>query len=376
MSDEVVIHLPIGIAPDQNPKEPKFPLIKFSELRTDTSEIAYIVKGIIPNTGLIAVWGPPKCGKSFWVLDLFLHVALDWKYREHKVKQGSIVYCAFEGAAGFGKRADAFREHYGIPPDQEVPFYLSPLRTDLIKDHRALIESISMQLAESEKPTAVVLDTLNRSLVGSESRDEDMSAYVSAADAIREAFQCAVVIVHHCGIDASRPRGHTSLTGAVEAQIKVEKDAASNVIVTVEYMKEGEEGEVIVSRLERTVVGIDPDGDEITSCIVVSGDPAAAKRAERKSSKAANPLRDAINEAFDLAETIVPFSGMTPVPAVRLKDVLAQFERRYVVQPRADESPAKLREAKTAAFNRGIKKLPEADFGTCVSGGEQWIWRK
>jgi hypothetical protein len=39
-----------------------------------------------------------------------------------------------------------------------------------------------------------VLDTLNRSLAGSESDDEDMAAYVKAADAIREAFGCAVVI--------------------------------------------------------------------------------------------------------------------------------------------------------------------------------------
>jgi hypothetical protein len=28
---------------------------------------------------------------------------------------------------------------------------------------------------------------------------------------IRNAFGCAVIVVHHCGIDATRPRGHTSL---------------------------------------------------------------------------------------------------------------------------------------------------------------------
>ena len=72
----------------------------------------------------------------------------------------------------------------------------------------------------------------------------------------------------------------------------------------------------------------------------------------------------------------MPFSGMTPVPAVKLKDALAQFERRYVVHSDTDDSPAKLHKAKTKAFNRAIKKLPEAEFGTCVLGGEQWVWRK
>ena len=76
-----------------------------------------------------------------------------------------------------------------------------------------------------DAPVAVVLDTLNRSLPGSESSDQDMAAYIKAADAVREAFNCAVIVVHHCGIDTSRPRGHTSLTGAVDAQLAVKRDA-------------------------------------------------------------------------------------------------------------------------------------------------------
>jgi RecA-family ATPase len=58
---------------------------------------------------------------------------------------------------------------------------------------------------------AVVLDTLNRSLNGSENSDEDMGKYIKATAAIREAFNCAVLVVHHCGVNDSRPRGHTSL---------------------------------------------------------------------------------------------------------------------------------------------------------------------
>jgi hypothetical protein len=27
----------------------------------------YLVKGFIPKKGMVFVWGPPKCGKSFWV---------------------------------------------------------------------------------------------------------------------------------------------------------------------------------------------------------------------------------------------------------------------------------------------------------------------
>ena len=109
---------------------------------------------------------------------------------------------------------------------------------DLVKEHTDLIAAIRAAL--TEPPVVVVLDTLNRSLVGSESSDTDMSNYVRAADAIRDAFTCAVIIVHHCGINDSRPRGHTSLTGAADAQLAVKRDLNGTICVTVEFMKDGE----------------------------------------------------------------------------------------------------------------------------------------
>ena len=74
-----------------------------------------------------------------------------------------------------------------------------------------------------------------------------MSNYVRAADAIRDAFGCAVLIVHHCGINDLRPRGHTSLTGAADAQIAVKRDINGTIGVTVEFLKDGEAGETIAS---------------------------------------------------------------------------------------------------------------------------------
>jgi len=49
--------------------EPRFRLIPFDRV-TIGSERVYLVKGLIPRTGLIVAWGPPKCGKSFWTFDL------------------------------------------------------------------------------------------------------------------------------------------------------------------------------------------------------------------------------------------------------------------------------------------------------------------
>ena len=37
-----------------------------------------------------------------------------------------------------------------------------------------------------------------------------MTLYVKAAEAVRKAFGCLCVIVHHCGYDDTHARGHTS----------------------------------------------------------------------------------------------------------------------------------------------------------------------
>ena len=137
----------------------------------------------------------------------------------------------------------------------------SPLA--LAADHPALIASIRGQC---QVPAAVVIDTLNRSLTGSESSDEDMGNYIKAADAIREALGCVVIIVHHCGYEGTRPRGHSSLIGDLDAQVAVARDAGNNVLATVEMMKDGKdgpEGVTLTSRLEVVDLGFDDEGDAI-----------------------------------------------------------------------------------------------------------------
>ena len=251
-------------------QKPRFNLIRFNAVLLSSSA-AYLVKGLIPRGGLVVVWGPPKCGKSFWAFDLAMHIALGIPYRGRRVQQGAVVYLALEGGHGFRARVEAFRREHGVT---DAPFYLMTDRTGLVQDHAVLIAAIRRQIGTT-LPALVVIDTLNRSLAGSESKDEDMAAYIRAADAIREAFDCAVVIVHHCGIDGTRPRGHTSLTGAADAQLSVERDTASNIVVTVEWMKDGREGDVIVSRLEQVELGNDEEGETVTSCVIapVEGQP-------------------------------------------------------------------------------------------------------
>ena len=71
-------------------------LLTWSQIRLSTAA-RFLITNIIPMVGLVVVYGPPKCGKTFWVFDLVMHIALGWSYRGLRTKQGLIVYCLFEG---------------------------------------------------------------------------------------------------------------------------------------------------------------------------------------------------------------------------------------------------------------------------------------
>jgi hypothetical protein len=247
----------------------------------DTIEIpddpTYLVQGLLPDVGLAVIFGAEKCGKSFWLFDVMMHVALGWPYRGHEVIQGAVVYAALEGGRGFAKRIVAFRQEFLAQDADPVPFWLLDVRLDLIKEHVPLIAAIRTQL-KGVKPAAVVIDTLNRALNGSENDDEDMGKFIAAADAVRDAFNCLVAIIHHTPLSGGRPRGHSSLGGADDCQISVEKNEASGIVTCkVVHMKDEMSDLVLASKLKRVQIGIDSKGNPITSCTVepVKLDPAA-----------------------------------------------------------------------------------------------------
>ena len=348
-----------GYAERPMPK-PRFPLVAFHDVKLGTKPV-YLVKGVMPRTGIGVVWGPPKCGKSFWTFDLMMHVARGIAYRGHRVQQGPVVYCAFEGQEGFKARIEAYRREHGIDPTEPLPFFLSIQPARLVRDHKALIASIRAQLG-AVLPVAVTIDTLNRSIDGSESKDEDMTAYLNAADAIHLAFECIVVIIHHCGVNDSRPRGHTSLTGTTVAQLAVRRGDDDRVLAEVEYMKDGPANARFASWLKVIDVGIDDDGDTITSCVIepieaTADEPDALPGKKLKTKKDVvwekSTLRRAMMAVLaDVGRDIRPFPDGPLVRAVDQEIVRGEFYRRF---PADGDAAAKM-DTRRKAFKRDVQR--------------------
>jgi hypothetical protein len=356
------------------PKPPEKPLtlVPWKDIKLSAGP-RYLVRNIIPLAAMVVVYGPPKCGKTFWLFDLLMHVALGWDYRGRRVQQGGVVYCLFEGQAHFAARVEAFRQRHLETYGDDVPFVLMPIKLELVKDHPRLVTAIRERCGFA--PAVVTLDTLNRSFTGSESSDEAMTAYIGACDAIREALQCAVVIVHHSGLAEGRARGHTALLGAADTQIGVRRDGADNVVATVEYMKDGPDEAQDVCRLEQVEVGTDEDGEPITSCVCVpvEGGPVVLKSFKRSRS----------DKTFDEAFDEIAFSGTIDhrvhrdgplVSAVLLDRVETEFKQRYVCEKGdTKQQSATRKKAWQRAIDAAIEKRGYA--AEVTKDARQLLWR-
>ncbi|MFO1380568.1 MAG: AAA family ATPase [Chitinivorax sp.] len=72
------------------------------------------IKGVLPESGLAAVYGPSGGGKSFaLVLDMLASVADGCEWFEHRVNRAPVVYLALEGEAGLSQRVQAYRLQHG-----------------------------------------------------------------------------------------------------------------------------------------------------------------------------------------------------------------------------------------------------------------------
>lgn len=236
----------------------KFKIIKFNQT-SNLDDPDWLIEGLLKANSIAVYYGKQKDGKSFVALDTGLHVALGWDYRGKPLIKGGVVYVACEGASGIISRIEAFKAAKLKNQDLDIPFFLCPDGIDLIKDHKQLADDIRIT-ADVQPIDLIIIDTVNRSLFGSENSDVDMGNYIKAADYLRGYFSCCVLLVHHCGHDTSRPRGHTSLTAAVDTLVSVKKNG-NTITSKVEMMKDAEAGEVWTSTLE-------PIGD---SCVLSHG---------------------------------------------------------------------------------------------------------
>jgi hypothetical protein len=220
----------------------------------------WLVNGIMPEEGVIGLYGAPSTGKSFVAVDLACAIGSGTPWQGHTVRSGLVIYISAEGGAGIGKRVLAWAaEHKVNPATIEVAWIIEAIPiTASHEDMQYLFDRID---EIREQPVLVVIDTLARCFEGDENLQEDMGAFIKGVDMIRQTLDTAVLIVHHTRLDGDRERGNTAFRGAADTMIHVKRQRGQNKLALLcDKQKDDEEFAPLHLRLEKR--------EEENSCVI------------------------------------------------------------------------------------------------------------
>lgn len=253
-----------------------FVFIPFERLAADIKPPEYVIDEILERDVVVVVFGDSDTYKTFVVLGWGLHVAAGIPWHGRPVRRGSVFYIKGEGHSGFGRRVQAWRLMSRV--QASIPFYASERAGELVDPEslEAIIASIRATVSDAgDTPELIVIDTLDANFgPGDESKTADMRLFVAAASRLREAFGCAVVVVHHVGHgDKERERGAYNLRGGVDGRILIMRDPqapdARRCLLKFLKTKDGPTPEALALDLAPVELGIaDAQGRPVSSLIV------------------------------------------------------------------------------------------------------------
>lgn len=330
----------------------------------------YLVKGWLDRGAFSVVYGESNVGKTFFALDLAMHVAAARDWHGNRVPRnedyaGGVVYIAGEGGFGIRNRIEAIRRERNDLmqfTEENGDFALLPTMLDLTgsNDGADLVAAL-----RDLDPALIVIDTLAMAFgAGDENATKDMGVFVQNCRMIREETGAHVMVVHHSGKDASRgARGSGSLRAAVDTEIELTRDG-DVIVATPRKQRDMTTERAFAYRLRGVFIGKDEDGDEITSCVVEPTE-APAKRAPRLKGQALIAMQafgDALAEHGER-------KGGEDFPhnrlCVSLEHWRAACDRHALTDGESDS-------AKRTAFGRAWKALQEREVIRVLDG---YAWR-
>ncbi|ARN80686.1 AAA family ATPase [Methylocystis bryophila] len=340
----------------------------------------WLIKHVLPLQGLAAIYSKPGSFKSFIAFHIALCVALGRAWGGRRVAQAAVVYIGAEGAAGLRKRKAGYQiAEPDLPGD--LPFALISAAPNLGSDNGDLSALIAAIESANLEPGLIVIDTLSRTMGAGDENGAGMTAFIANAGALAEHFKALVLIVHHSGLgDDKRLRGHSSLNGALDAQIlceRAEGDLAATL--TLQKLKDDASDVRLRARLSRVVIGHDEDGDEISTLVVDEIEDAEAAKIEKPRiiPRAQRLLMSVIDDAIDDAgEDLRPYGpGGPTVRAITDEKVRQRFFARIAEQAEPDEDKEKLFDRQRKGFKRSIEAALKAESLVAVEkNGRRFLW--
>lgn len=326
------------VLPDGDPGRGRFSLLTPQEM-TNLPPVRWRVKGVLPESGIGALYGPPASGKSFLVLDMLAAVASGRTWFDYRTNAARVVYIGLEGEAGIAQRVQAWQTVHGdLPANFRAILTMLDIRKD--SDRAALVGSIQ---DAGMAGGVVVIDTLNQSAPGMDENDSAaMGLAIAAVKAVQRDLGGLVLLIHHSGKDATKGlRGHSSLLAALDASIEVSREG-DNRQWRVGKSKDGVDGAGHTFMLETVTLGVDDDLDEISSCVVIPAcAPFAANSKPKKPTGSTQKLiMDALHDLFQEIAGLDSWEAAER-PRIAYESAISQLRGKIRVEEKRHNERAK-----------------------------------
>lgn len=314
----------------------------------------WFIKGVLPVSDLIVLYGASGSGKSFVAFDMAAVIARGIAWQGCRVKRAKVVFVVAEGAGGMKNRINAYCQHHGLEPaDLDISFVLAAPNVLDDDDVSELAKSI-----KSSGAGIFVVDTFAQVTPGAdENSGKDMGRALRNLRTITEATGATALVVHHTGKDAARgARGWSGIRAAADAEIEI--SASGNVrLISLKKLKEGDDSRQWSFRLAIVGLGTDSDGDPMSSCVVEYTDMSPAMSAAPRQPKGAIQKR--------VLETARACGASTPQGALSTAIIDAAVNS-IPYDPIQAEGSKKPRDQRRTHAERSLRGLCEGEFLVAV----------
>ena len=150
----------------------------------------YLIKKVLPASGIGFLYGPSYGGKTFAAHDMGLSVARGVPFAgTHETTQGITIYIALEDEIGIRDRHIAHRQAYGFNAAR-FAFLEYPLQITDPESVRGLVERLDALARHAGSPISlVIIDTLALAMSGlDENLARDMCVAVAGLKTIQKAI--------------------------------------------------------------------------------------------------------------------------------------------------------------------------------------------
>lgn len=231
----------------------------------------WIMKGVIARGETSGWTAPPGSGKSALLTEIAVYCAARLNWRGHKAKEAcGVVIFALERGDLSKRRLHAYALRDGL---RDLPIAVHSGIIDLLSP--TCVATILDAVGEAGRHFGcgvgvIIIDTFNKGIAaggGDEDKARDQNRVAANLRKVQELLDVHIALVGHTGKDETRgARGSNAHLGDVDLMVQISGDT----IKTAQIVKGNDQPERVVARfqLEPYRLGVDSDGEEITTAIV------------------------------------------------------------------------------------------------------------